>query len=230
MGLVMAFSFSTFADRLRGRLDAPLPGHDAQLHMAPRYRARQTAIEVSGRDCREAGVLSLVYPSDGTDAGTPILVLTVRREELPDHAGQISFPGGQREGDESLPDTALREAQEEVDLSPAPVQLLGALTPLFVPPSNFCVHPFVGIVDHVPDLRPTDREVGQILHVPLPHLLAPETRVIDTWTLHGTDVDVPYYDVEGHTVWGATAMMLSELLSAVADLSMVEVSRPPSSQ
>ena len=209
----MPLSFTEFANRLRDRLSEPLPGGDAQVEMAPRYRARRDAMSVDGRDCRDAGVLALLFPLDDV----PHVVLTVRREDLPDHAGQISFPGGQREGGESLPETALREANEEVDLNPEPVDLIGALTPLFVPPSNFCVHPFVGVTPEVPTLTPTDREVGDILQVPLPHLLAPDTRVVETWTLHGVDVDVPYYDAAGHTVWGATAMMLSELLQCVRE-------------
>lgn len=212
-GRFLDVSLPDFANRLAGRLSGDLPGADAQADMAPRYEARKSALSIHGRDCREAGVLALIYPD--TD---PHLVLTVRRDDLPDHPGQVSFPGGQREAGETLPETALREAHEEVDLPPEPVHLLGALTPLFVPPSNFCVHPFVGVIDHIPSLRPTDREVGSILHVPIAHLLTPETRVVETWTLHGRDIDVPFYRVEDYTVWGATAMMLSELLFCIRDV------------
>jgi len=202
--------FATFTARLQAQLRAPLPGAEAQRAMAPRYRARREAMSVDGKDCREAGVLALFYP----EGDAPTLVLTVRRDDLPDHPGQVSFPGGQREDGERLPETALREAHEEVALDPAPVRLLGRLTPLYIPPSNFCVHPFVGVRDAAPSLRPTDREVGRILHVPLPRLLAPDTRVVETWTLHGREIDVPYYDVPGAPpIWGATAMMLAELLS-----------------
>lgn len=182
--------------------------------MAPRYTARRNALSIQGRDCREAGVLALLYPDPD-----PHLVLTVRRDDLPDHPGQISFPGGQREAGETLPETALREAEEEVGLPRSGVHVLGALTPLFVPPSNFCVHPFIGVLDHVPSLVPTDREVGDILHVPVRRLLDPETRVVETWTLHGTPIDVPFYRVGPHTVWGATAMMLAELLSCIRDIT-----------
>jgi 8-oxo-dGTP pyrophosphatase MutT (NUDIX family) len=183
--------------------------------MAPRYSARQEALSVQDKDCREAGVLALLLPQPN---GSPAVVLTVRREELPDHAGQISFPGGQREETETFAETALREAREEIDLDPAPVHLLGTLTPLYIPPSNFCVHPHVGIIDHDPALTPTDREVEHVLRAPLDHLLAPGTRTVEPWTLHGTTVEVPYYDVSGHTVWGATAMMLAELLAVVRDV------------
>jgi 8-oxo-dGTP pyrophosphatase MutT (NUDIX family) len=206
-------AFDALLARLTERLTGPLPGHDAHATMAPRHDARKAALSVDGRSCREAGVLALLAP--GPDG--PRLVLTVRRADLPDHAGQISFPGGQREGDESLRETALREAEEEVGLASAAVQVLGALTPLYIPPSQFCVHPFVGAVRTDLALRPTDREVEQVLRPSLRHLLAPETRVVETWTLRGEAVDVPYYAVGEHTVWGATAMMLAELLAVARE-------------
>ena len=203
-------------DRLPSRLRRALPGHEAHTRMAPRSPARQEALSPRGKDCREAGVLALLVPQPNA---SPAVVLTVRREELPDHAGQISFPGGQREGSESLAQTALREAEEEIDLDPQSVDRLGSLTPLYIPPSNFCVHPHVGVVDHVPPLSPTDREVDQILRASLSDLLDPKSRVVKPWMLHGSTVEVPYYDVEGHAVWGATAMMLSELLTVIRSVS-----------
>jgi len=211
----MSVSFTTCIDRLRTGLAGDLPGHEAHETMAPRYRARRSAMSIEDRPCREAGVLALLYPSPGPDDGEPVLVLTRRRDELPDHGGQISFPGGQRTDGEVLQETALREAREEIDLYPEPVTLIGALTPLYIPPSNFCVHPFAGVVSDPPSLRPTDDEVGAILHVSVPTLLHPDTRVVETWTLHGTEIDVPFYRVDEHVVWGATAMMLAELLAVV---------------
>lgn len=206
-------SLSTFAARLAERLDNPLPGHEAHLIMAPRYPARRADLSVDDRDCREAGVLVLLHPHDDDAA----VVLTVRRDHLPNHAGQISFPGGQRENDEHLFDTALREAEEEIALSPTSVEILGRLTPLYIPPSNFCVHPFVGRTSFAPLLHPTDEEVEQVLRVPLAHLLDPTTRKTETRRLDGTDIEVPFYDVAGYTVWGATSMMLAEFLTVVRD-------------
>lgn len=182
--------------------------------MAPRYPARREELSIDGRSCREAGVLALLMPHESE----PVVVLTVRRDELPDHGGQISFPGGRREGDETLSDTALREAHEEIGLAADSIRLLGPLTPLYIPPSNFCVHPFLGAAPENPPLFPTDREVSRVLRIPLRRLLDPDTRVWEPWSLHGETVEVPYYDVEEHTVWGATAMMLAEVLSVVRDV------------
>ena len=209
----MAFSLSRLVPRLAERLGGPLPGHEAHLRMAPRNPSRRSDLSVEARDCRDAGVLLLLHPDDAD----PSVVLTVRRDHLPDHAGQVSFPGGRRERGESLSATALREAEEEINLPPASVGVLGALTPLFIPPSNFCVHPFVGHTPSPASLHPTDAEVGRILQVPLARLLDPAARTTETRPLNGRDVDVPYYDVAGHTVWGATAMMLAEFLAVVRD-------------
>lgn len=211
----MALTLSTLTRRLPERLEEPLPGHDAHRRMAPRLPDRRQALSVEGRDCRHAGVLVLLLPPNEA----PAVVLTVRHTELDDHGGQISFPGGQQEPGESLQATALREAHEEIALDPSAVHWLGALTPLYVPPSNFCVHPFVGAMDTDPPLRPSDREVEQVFRVPVARLLDPEARVVEPWRLHGTEVEVPYYDVAGSPIWGATAMMLAEFLAVVREVS-----------
>ena len=219
----MASPSSTLPRRLAEHLATSLPGHAAHRSMAPEVPIRRADLSVHGRDCREAGVLVLLLPQNEHLA----VVLTVRRDHLPDHAGQISFPGGQREPDESLATTARREAEEEVALPPSHVDLLGRLTPLYIPPSNFCAHPFVGRVASAPTLQPADREVRQVLRVPLSHLLAPATRKTGTRRLNGTDVAVPYYDVDGHAVWGATAMMLAEFLAIVRTADGAPPQYPP---
>jgi 8-oxo-dGTP pyrophosphatase MutT (NUDIX family) len=204
-------SFEYCLGRLREQLAGPLPGVEAQARMAPGSRAKPEQASVEGKDCREAGVLVLVYP--GEDRGDGVLVLTVRRDHLPDHPGQISFPGGEREDNETLAETALREAREEIALPSEKVEVLGRLTPLYIPPSGFCVHPFVGVAPAAPDLHPADDEVAAILRVPLAHLLVPAVRQRETRSLGGEPVEVPFYAARGHKVWGATAMMLAELLA-----------------
>ncbi|MES3628589.1 MAG: CoA pyrophosphatase [Longimonas sp.] len=205
-------TFDHFADALRKRLSKPLPGFEAQRTMAPRYDVGQRGIPTDEVDCTDAGVLALLYPDD---QGTPTVLLTIRRSNLAHHPGQISFPGGRCEPGETECETALREAQEEVGLPPEEVSILGALTPLYIPPSGFCAHPFVGMLPYTPQTTPQEDEVEALLPAHIPHLLHPGTRTVETWTLHGTQIDVPFYDVEGHTVWGATAMMLAELLDVV---------------
>jgi len=142
------------------------------------------------------------------------IVLTRRRENLNAHAGQISFPGGRLEPGETFVETALRETHEEIGVAPETVQLLGELSSIYIPPSDFEVHPFVGWVAHgrPPSFIPQESEVAEVLQVPLSHLLNPETRKVGCREFQGTPVEIPYFDVDGHVVWGATAIMLSEFV------------------
>lgn len=206
-------AFDTCLTYLRERLRRPLPGTEAQLALAPAYRQDPRTASVTDKPCREASVLVLLFPL----GEQPALVLTARRPDLEHHAGQISFPGGRREPGENLVETALREAHEEVGLPHRDVQVLGRLTPLYIPPSNFCVHPFVGAVSHAPSFQPEDAEVALILCTQLRHLLDPGTLRQEPWMLRGQRVIVPFYDVDGYKVWGATAMMLSEFLALFSD-------------
>ena len=205
-------SFDTHIAYLRRRLAEPLPGTAAQLSMAPIYRQDPSMATIEGKPCREAGVLVLFFPLDNV----PTLLLTLRQAHLKEHAGQVSFPGGRREPDESLRETALREAHEEVGLDPERVEVLGTLTPLYIPPSNFCVHPFVAMTPAAPELCPQDDEVEAVLRIPLPLLLDPKTRRREPWILHGQTFEVLFFDVQDHKIWGATAMMLAELLALFA--------------
>ncbi len=165
---------------------------------------------------REAAVLVLLYPWEDHLA----TLLTVRPSTLRDHAGQVSFPGGRREVGETLEETALRECEEEVGISRADLSILGTLSPLYIPPTRFDVLPVVAAMPQRPVYTLDTREVAQVLEVPVPHLLQPETRKIDTWNVRGTPRIIPYFDVEGYRVWGATAAMLSELLVVFRELTL----------
>jgi len=159
---------------------------------------------------RQAGVLLLLYPIH-----TALhLVLTVRTSDLNHHSGQISLPGGGwEEGDTSLQATALREAQEEIGIATDRLELLGALTPFYVPPSNNVVHPFVAYAPQRFVFRPDPREVAELLEVPLHLLLDPATRREEDWMRRGATLHVPLYAVGEHKVWGATAIVLAEFLA-----------------
>ncbi len=160
---------------------------------------------------RLGGVLLLLYC-----AGEALhLVLTKRPDYEGVHGGQVSFPGGRHEPPETLAATALRETHEELGVDPAHVELLGEMTPLFVVPSNFEVHPFVGRYTGSgrPRIVPDAREVAAVVEVPLSMLLDPSTRVLESMELRGgLRLRVPCFRVGDYRVWGATAMMLSEFL------------------
>ena len=128
-----------------------------------------------------------------------------------EHSGQIAFPGGSwEEGDVDFTATALREACEEIGVC-QDVKILGHLTPLYVPPSNFLVYPAVGALPQRPVWKPDPDEVAEVLEFSLPDLLDDSRKREEDWLLRGHPFRVPFYDVAGHSVWGATALMLSEL-------------------
>lgn len=157
---------------------------------------------------RQGAILAIVYAK----YGQAHLVLTRRRDDLNDHAGQISFPGGQQEKGETMPKAALREAHEEIGVKEAALELLGELSTIYISPTDFEVHPFVAWHDGDPQFVAQDREVAEILEVSLSHLLDPHTMQHEIWEIQGYSVEVPYFLVDHHKVWGATAMMLSELI------------------
>ncbi len=200
--------FEDVETRLRLGLAAPLPGLEAQVRFAPQPR-RGSRPGRSPEESRAAAGLMLLFPVDGEAR----IVLTVRASDLPNHAGQVSLPGGAVENGETVEEAALREAREEVGLDPAVVRLLGRLTPLHIPVSGFMLYPVVALADWPPVLRASDREVERILEVPLDDLIDPARRLSRRVYREdrGGEVEVPYIDVLGAELWGATAMVLSEL-------------------
>ncbi len=204
------------------RAMSALPGLEAQALMAPRPRRGWPP----GQDpagVRTAAALVLLYPREGR----PHLVLTVRSGALSRHSGQVSFPGGAIEPGEALASAALREAAEEVGIDPSIVRIVGPLTPLHIPVSDFIVHPIVGVMDRAPDLRPDAIEVARILEVPFDALLDRARLKTTARTREGVFVEVPYFDIDGEMVWGATAMMLAELICAVGERSVFGQRRGP---
>lgn len=182
-------------------------GYAAQQHMMPVARSRFRSPDRSGEP-RLGAVLLLLYCLDEH----LYLVLTRRRDDLSSHPGQVSLPGGRHEPPETLEETALRETFEEIAVPPEQVQLLGQLTSLYISPSDFEVQPYVGVYvgSGRPAFVPDPREVADVIEVPADHLLDHDKRTEELWQLRGTDVTVPFFQIDGHKVWGATAMILSE--------------------
>ena len=199
------------------RLREEKPGQISQLKMVPEHRRGDKTYQEAGDTCLHAGVLVLIYPREG---GLH-LVLTRRTTQMVHHQAQISFPGGQMDKGESAIETALREAEEELNVRPTEVRVLGELTPLYIPPSNYCIYPVVAAAEKKPDFRPSPQEVAELIEVPLGHLLDARNIKKETWPLRGLNVVVPFYSFQEHKIWGATAMVLSELLDLIAGLKLM---------
>jgi 8-oxo-dGTP pyrophosphatase MutT (NUDIX family) len=197
---------------LRASLGRALPGFPVQKTMSPRSLDGTFARGPGGPPGNPAAALALLYPR----AGVPHLVLTVRSRHLPHHGGQISLPGGALDGSESIEEAALRETEEEIGVDPASVRVAGRLTSVYIPPSGFRLHPVVGLAGETAAFRPNPREVARILEVPLRDLRGPQAVAREIRTLRGTDFEIPYYRVGAEKVWGATAMVLCELLRVLA--------------
>ncbi len=194
---------------LKERLQKELPGKQAQERMTGRVLPMPDEIP---ENARQGGVLALLYPIDNI-----LNILFIRRTaDGGAHSGQIGFPGGKAEKtDADLLATALREAQEEVGLLSCDVDIIGALSSLYIPVSNFNVHPFVGYTQRRPDYILSAAEVESVVEVPVVELFHPEriTKVVVTSPADKTFIrKVPAYKLEDETIiWGATAMMISEL-------------------
>ena len=192
---------------IRQALRRPLPGLAGQMQMMPQPRPGMERGFDPAHCPREGGVLVLLYPK----AGELTLVLTRRADTLHHHRGQVSFPGGAREsGDADFVQTALREAQEELGIQPENLTILGTLTPLYIPPSDYRIYPAVAYTPQRPDFRPDPCEVALVLEMPLAELTSGRNIHTETWELRGYPVEVPFFEVDGHKVWGATAMVLGE--------------------
>ncbi len=206
----------TWIEQLRARLKGPLPGRTAQYRMAAARRLEElNALPAIPADARIGCVLALLYQQ--VDGWHTVLI---RRATNPHdrHSGQVSFPGGRwEEGDGNLVDAALRETEEEIGVPTHTVEILGRLTELYIPVSHFLVYPFVGVLREPVPFQPQVEEVAGILTPALQVFCSAEHRKVMDIPIGPNAMlpQTPYFDVDGHIVWGATAMILSEFVEVL---------------
>ena len=196
--------------RISNAFNEPLPGWDAQKRMINYERPRPDNIANIDPNARQGAVLALLYPKNGE----LYTVLMLRNVYEGTHSGQVSFPGGKQETvDKTLWHTALREANEEVGIHASEVQKIGNLTQVYIPPSRFLVSPFLAYSSASPNFVPDDIEVQKIIEAPISAFMEPSKIRQKMLFVHSlnTEIEIKYYEIEGETVWGATAMMLSEI-------------------
>lgn len=202
--------FEEFITRLSDKFKRPLPGQLAHARMLTNSESRQNA--KPNVRTRKSAVLVLFYPHEGE----VYLPLILRPAYDGVHSGQMAFPGGRYEPtDENLIRTAKREAQEEIGLPLTDVKVAGSLTELFIPPSNFLVLPIVAHIPYRPDFSPDPREVEKVLEVPLREFEDKTIVGSSEIKVAGNFIQAPHYLIQNYKVWGATAMMISELLDVL---------------
>ena len=200
----------SFISKLQKELENPLPGLDAKLKMAPDMRQIEKHL-VPREDARLGAVLILFFEKNGN-----VYFPLIQRPEYDGvHSGQVAFPGGKWEpSDESLIKTALRETEEEIGVDQGQITHIGELSDHYISASNFLVKPVLGYIDEKPTFIPDNKEVTQVLEIGWNR--ASDERVVGQTSVHVTSqlrISTPYYDLHNKIVWGATAMILSELIS-----------------
>ncbi len=193
------------------KLKEPLPGEIAQLKLEPSTR-RSYDLDPKHLRPKLSSVLILFFP----EGDKTKLTLIQRPEYDGVHGGQIAFPGGKMEEiDNSLMDTALRESFEEIGVEPDKIKIIGKLSQLYIPPSNFLVEPFVGYTDIKPDFCADPAEVSEILFIDLNELLNESSFQHKEINIRNFRTKVPCYFINERIIWGATSMILSELLEVI---------------
>ena len=204
-------NFDKFLISISKIKNIPLPAEASQFKMSPPFRKELINMNKEAmKTAKKAGVLALFYPDE---AHQTKLVLILRKTYNGVHSAQIGFPGGKLEAqDDSLKTAAIRETFEEIGVPIQDIEVLQQLTQVYIPPSNFYVHPFIGISRTTPSFVKQEDEVEDIIEVSLKYFMDDEN-LITNWveTSYNVKVEVPAFKLNGHVVWGATAMILSEI-------------------
>ncbi len=203
-------STKIFQSWLKQRLQDSLPGRDAHNRMLPQPAGSspeipQDSIDSSGHP---SGVLVPVFPGESGDLS---VILTLRTNTIR-HAGQISFPGGRSDSGETIVETALRETREEIGIPASEIEVTGTLSPFYLYRTHNQITPVVGVLDERPEMERNEAEVAEIITVKLDDLLSQNFLKRDKWELSQATYWVPYWDIHRVPLWGATAMIMSELL------------------
>ena len=209
-------AFEKMIQSLESALSLALPGREVQFEMAPETSIKNHTEPSITSNAKESSVLILLYP----DANSVKTVLILRNVYDGVHSGQVSFPGGKYEKhDHTLINTALREAQEEIAIRAEDVCVIGKLSKLYIPPSNFNVLPVVGYSIKKPLFECDKKEVQKVIEISIFDLLDKQFKKIKTINVRGKRIIAPAYEIEGVTIWGATAMIISELMAILAGIS-----------
>jgi 8-oxo-dGTP pyrophosphatase MutT (NUDIX family) len=206
---------------LQNRLSLPLPGAFAQNTMAPPFRDEYVKLALSqNSNPKQSAVLILLYPQE--EILYTVLILRLMNQR--DHAGQIAFPGGKKEeSDKDLLETALREAEEEIGIKRNEVHLLGKLTELYIPVSGFMVQPIVGYMKNMPEFSFQSGEVQEIIKVSMDELSSPSIVRKEKILLQNQQIiETPVYTIHNHLIWGATAMIIAELIAVLKEVQKVQ--------
>jgi 8-oxo-dGTP pyrophosphatase MutT (NUDIX family) len=197
------------------------PDFQYRVERALMGRAKRT---LPRDDCVVAAVLVPLFIMDGEAH----VLLTKRSQEVEHHRGEISFPGGKLdETDANLLSCALRETHEEVGIHPSAVSVVGELDEFHTVATGFLVAPFVGIIPYPYELRPSRREIDEVLHVPLEVFFDPSRKTTETWTFKGVALEITAYKWNDHTIWGATARIMNHFVDVLSGLSRGSSSRAP---
>lgn len=203
--------FTKFINSISKIENIELPTRDSQFKMAPPYREELIKNQKNKfYNAKQAAVLALFYPDRNYITH---LVLILRKTYKGVHSAQVGLPGGKREPEDlSLKQTALRETEEEIGVNVRDIKILKALSNIYIPPSNYIVQPFLGISEITPKFIKQDEEVEGIIEIALKDLINDDVVIKkNVLTSYNTKIEVPAFNLNGHVVWGATAMMLSEI-------------------
>lgn len=206
--------YENFIENIKQHLSKPLPGEEIQFKMAPIERLIRDSALKENPNPKLSAVMVLFYPVDNI----PYFVLMLRKTYKGVHSAQIGLPGGKKEdGDITLIDTAKRETEEEIGVKKTEINIIGTLTQVYIPPSGFLVHPFVGFVNKTTSFMPDSKEVERLIELPVSDLS--NNSNVKTKSVYVNAINqekiYPCFDFNGNIVWGATAMILNELKEIV---------------